>query len=103
MKSVVYKIVCRACNDKPYIYITETSRPVRERFNEHLSDTRLRWLSTGLGEHVLDRHPSFSHKNINNNFLINILSRNRDVADNKIDESMKIRDINPDLNTYTKS
>ena len=36
-------------------------------------------------------------------FLIEILSRNRDVADNKIDESIKIRDSNPNLNTYSTS
>ena len=103
IKNVVYKITCKTCQDKPYIYIGETSRPVRERFNEHLSDARLRRLGTGLGEHALDRHPTLSHKEMNNNFHIDILSRNRDVADNKIDESMKIRDINPNLNTVTQS
>ena len=33
--------------------------------------------------------------------LIEILSRNRDVADNKIDESIKIRDSNQNLNIYS--
>ena len=103
MTNVVYKISCNSCQDKPYVYIGETSRPVRERFKEHLSDARLRRLGTGLGEHVLDMHTELSHKEINSNFHIDVLSRNRDVADNKIDESIKIRDNNPNLNTYTKS
>ena len=104
-KNVVYKISCKKCSHdkKPYFYIGETSRPIRERFKEHLSDARLRKLGTGLGEHVLDIHTNLSNKEINGNFLIEILSRNRDVADNKIDESIKIRDSNPNLNTYSTS
>ena len=77
----------------------ETSRPVRERFKEHMSDARLRKLGTGLGEHVLDKHTDLCHKDVNSSFFIEILSRNRDVADSKIDESIKIRDCNPGLNT----
>ena len=90
-------------NKTPYCYIGETSRPVRERFKEHLSDGRLRKLGTGLGEHVLDKHTDLSNKDINSGFHVEILSRNRDIADNKIDESIKIRDSNPNLNTYSKS
>lgn len=104
-KNVVYKISCKKChtNKTPFCYIGETSRPIRERFKEHLSDARLRKLGTGLGEHVLDYHSNLSNKEINSGFLIEIMSRNRDMADNKIDESIKIRDYNPKLNTYTKS
>ena len=104
-KNVVYKISCKNCgnSNKRYFYIGETSRPVRERFKEHLSDARLRRLGTGLGEHILDSHLELSHKEINSNFHIEILSRNRDVADNKIDESIKIRDNTPNLNTYAQS
>ena len=91
-KNVVYKISCKSCQNttKPYFYIGETSRPVRERFKEHLSDARLRKLGTGLGEHVLDSHVSFSHKETNTNFHVEIISRNRDVADNKIDEGYSL-------------
>ena len=96
------KSLARPVPTKPYIYIGETSRPVRERYKEHLSDARLRRLGTGLGEHTLDRDFSLSHKEININFRIDILIRNRDVADNKI-ESMRIRDMNPNLNTFTTS
>ena len=105
MKNVVYKISCKRCkfDPNPYFYIGETSRPVRERFKEHLSDARLRKLGTGLGEHVLDHHTDLCHKDVNSSFFIEILSRNRDVADNKIDESIKIRDCDPGLNTYAKS
>ena len=104
-KNVVYKISCISCqnNKKSYFYIGETSRPVRERFKEHLSDARLRRLGTGLGEHILDSHTDMGVKEINSNFHIEIMSRNRDVADNKIDESIKIRSYNPNLNTYSQS
>ena len=105
IKNVVYKILCKECKKvhKSYFYIGETSRPIRERYKEHLSNARLRTLGTALGEHVLDLHSELGHKQINSNFQIEILSRNRDVADNKIDESIKIRDQNPNLNTYSKS
>ena len=103
IRNVVYKISCKNCKNKPYFYIGETSRPVRERFKEHLSDARLRRLGTGLGEHVLDNHIGLGNKEINTNFKLEIMSRNRDVADNKIDESIKIRNNNPNLNTYAKS
>ena len=105
LKNVVYKISCKIClsNKTPYCYIGETSRPVRERFKEHLSDARLRKLGTGLGEHILDKHTDLNNKVINVSFQIEVLSRNRDLADNKIDESIKIRDNNPNLNTFSKS
>ena len=103
-KNVVYKISCKICDSSKtrYCYIGETSRPVRERFKEHLSDARLRKLGTGLGEHVLDKHTDLNKKEVNGSFQVEILSRNRDIADNKIDESIKIRDKNPNLNTYSK-
>ena len=38
IKNVVYKISCKMCStgQTPYFYIGETSRPIRERFKEHL-------------------------------------------------------------------
>ena len=51
----------------------------------------------------MDHHRDLDNKVINRTFLVEIMSRNRDIADNKIDESIKIRDNNPNLNTYTKS
>ena len=99
-KNAVYNFFCcKKCSHdkKHYFYIGEISRPIRERFKEHLSGVRLRKLGTGLGEHVLDIHTNLSNKEINGNFLIEILSRYRDVADNKIYESIKIRDSNPNL------
>ena len=98
----MYKTSCKNCrnNNKSYFYIGEISRPVRERFKKHLSDARLRRLGTGLGGHILDSHTTLSHNGINSNFHIEILSRNRDVADSEIDESVKIRENTPNLNTY---
>ena len=34
-------------------YVGECTRPVRYRFNEHLSDARLRKTDTPLGEHIV--------------------------------------------------
>ena len=70
VKNVVYKISCKRCPRTKNI--GETSRPVRERFKEHLSDGRLRRLETGLGEHVLDYHTDLINKEINETFLIEI-------------------------------
>ena len=41
---------------------------------------------------MLDKLTELSDKEINVSFLVEIISRNRDVADNKIDESIQIRE-----------
>ena len=103
-KNVVNKISCINCqnNKKSYFRIGETSQPVRERFKEHLSDARLRRLGGGLGKGILYNHTDIGVKEINSHFHIE-MSRNRDAADNKVDESIKIRSYSPELNTHTQS
>ena len=84
-------------------YIGECTRPVRYRFNEHLSDARLRRTDTPLGEHVLDFHLKASNIQINTGFRIEILTAGRDCAEIKIAESIQIRNLKPTLNSMKSS
>ena len=105
LKHVVSNISCKRCkNDQMlYFYLGETSRPIREWFKKHLSDARLRRLGTGLGQHVLDKHTELSDREIIVFFFIEIITRNRDVAGNKIHESIQSRENNQNLNTFSNS
>ena len=104
-KSVVYRIVCKLCETTQHdeTYIGECTRPVRYRFNEHLSDARLRKLDTPLGEHTLHAHSQLPNEDLNNAFRIEILDRGKDCADIKIKESLHIRNLKPSLNTMQSS
>ena len=104
-KNVVYKITCKMCETKTrtQFYIGECTRPVRYRFNEHLSDARLRKPDTPLGEHITDFHINASNTEINAGFNIEILSSGRDSAEIKIAESIQIRNLKPTLNMMRSS
>ena len=84
-------------------YIGESTRPVRYRFNEHLSDARLRKLDTPLGEHIIDSHQNISNTDINQGFNIEILKTGRDCAEIKIAESIQIRNMKPTMNVMKSS
>ena len=56
-KNVVYKIKCNMCDDNTSIYIGETKRRVRERFNEQLRDAKNKIEDTSLGDHASKVHP----------------------------------------------
>ena len=104
-KNVVYKISCTTCeaNQRNECYVGECTRPVRYRYNEHLSDARRRKLDTPLGEHILHFHPDITADHINNMFHIEILDRGRDCAEIKIIESIQIRNLRPSLNSMKSS
>ena len=104
-KNVVYKVTCEMCQLKgqTHFYIGECTRPVRYRFNEHLSDARLRKPDTPLGEHVTDCHLDTSNAEINTGFKIDILCTGRDCAEIKIAESVQIRNLRPTLNVMRSS
>ena len=104
-KNVIYQITCNLCEAKQLneFYVGECTRPVRYRYNEHLSDARLRKLDTPLGEHVLKEHPDLSNTTINASFSIKILDRGKDCAEVKIKESIFIRDLKPSLNYMQSS
>ena len=104
-KNVVYQITCKECETerRDASYVGESTRPVRYRFNEHLSDARLHKMDTPLGEHILDHHSDLSNSHINHSFSIKLLDTGKDCADVKMQESMHIRKLKPNLNTMTSS
>ena len=105
IKNAIYKITCKPCEAQQHdeSYVGECTRPVRYRFNEHLSDARLRRLDTPLGEHTLQSHPDLSNAEVNKSFRIEIIDRGKDCADVKIKESIHIRNLKPSLNTMQSS
>ena len=100
-KNVVYKITCKLCAEKPGVYIGESKRRVRERFNEHVRDAKNKTRNTPLGDHIASMHPSSSITSTS--FSISIEKVCKDVADLKIAESVEIRNQKPNLNTQTSS
>ena len=100
-KNVVYKISCNLCNQNPAIYIGESKRRARERFNEHLRDAKNKTKNTPLGDHVQQAHPGSTISSTS--FKISIEQVCKDVADLKIAESIEIRNQRPCLNTQTSS
>ena len=100
-KNVVYKISCNLCTEKPAVYIGESKRRVRDKFNEHFRDAKNKTGNTPLGDHVTQMHPS--NKITSTSFKISIERVCKDVADLKIAESIEIRNQKPCLNTQTSS
>ena len=84
-------------------YIGESARPIRYRFNEHLSNARKRKPDTPLGEHITDFHFDTSDTEINAGFTVAILTSGRDNAEIKIAESIQIRKLKPTMNTMKSS
>ena len=100
-KNAVYKISCNMCDENQSVYIGESKRRVRERYNEHLRDAKNKTRNTPLGDHVNEKHPSVSITSTS--FHISILRVCKDVADLKIAESVEIRNQKPSLNTQVSS
>ena len=100
-KNVVYKINCELCIENPSVYIGESKRRVRERFNEHLRDAKNKTQNTPFGDHMAKKHPTcdITPKSLK----ISIERVCKDVADLKIAESIEIRNQRPCLNTQTSS
>ena len=101
IKNAVYKITCNLCDNESTIYIGETKRRIRDRFNEHFRDAKNKAKNTPLGDHVTQRHPSCTITS--SSFKISIERVCKDVADLKISESVEIRNQKPCLNTQTSS
>ena len=103
-KNVVYKISCKLCQEKgeENIYIGETKRPLRLRFNEHIRDAVNRTQETPMGDHFLEHHPSHP-QNSGIPLNIQILYRAKDHPDRKIAESVFIKKRRPQLNRNSTS
>ena len=102
-KNVVYKVTCGLCDETPSVYIGESKRRVRERFNEHIRDAKNKTNNIPLGDHIARRHPDRTITSTS--FKISILVERvfKDVADLKIAESIQIRNQRPNLNTQISS
>ena len=102
-KNVVYRLSCKTCEQEGQssIYIGETKRPVRLRFNEHIRDAQNATEGTPMGEHFKQRHSATDLDPVP--LQIKIMHRARDHPDRKIAESLLIRTHRPDLNANMTS
>ena len=82
------------------VYIGETRRSVRLRYNEHLRDAKNHKKDTPFGLHQT-KHPDVQLSSAN--VTIKIIHVAKDGPDRKIWESIFIRDLKPTLNTQTSS
>ena len=97
-KNVVYQVTCMICassGGSPQIYIGETKRCIRYRFDEHFRDGANCVQNTPLGDHMIAFHPNESEPRLS----VIILRRCRDSADRKIAEALAIRDKQPKMNS----
>ena len=103
-KNVVYEIRCELCRQDGHdcVYIGETKRPLRLRFNEHVRDLKNRTPDTPMGEHF-----QASHSNISVDgkvpLTVKVMYRSKDHPDRKIAESLMIRNHRPRLNSNDSS
>ena len=84
------------------LYIGETKRPVRLRFNEHLRDALNKSEDTPMGDHFREFHISVERER-NRLFKRRVLYRAKDHPDRKIAESLIIQKRHPQLNTCQSS
>ena len=103
-KNLVYRIRCKLCTDENVIYIGETKRPIRLRFNEHIRDIRHKTLDSPLGDHFRQKHADVNLTRTDDLPLeISIVCQTKDHPDRKISESLSIREETPVLNTNIAS
>ena len=104
-KNVVYEIRCNLCSSSP-LYVGETKRPIRERFNEHLRGIRNCQTDEEAYMKPVVNHFLWLHAdklNVDVPISIRILERTSDHVDRKIRETMHIRDTKPVLNDKSSS
>ena len=103
-KNVVYRLNCSMCKqgEKENIYIGETKRPVRLRFNEHVRDALHETEGTPImGDHFREHHSGSHVPPIP--LQIQVIYRARDHPDRKIAESLLIQKNRPALNSNLSS
>ena len=84
--NVVYRLKCLLCKDENCSYIGETSRVMKERWAEHISDRRKGLNSTGPTRHAKAFHGS----NFASNWELNILAVCKTNYERKIKDSLAI-------------
>ena len=98
-KNVVYQMECQLCAQGESVYVGETCRSVRLRYNEHMRDAKNNKLDTPFGLHQTKHSVQLDCSNVS----IKILHVSKDGPDRKIWESIFIRELQPTLNTQTSS
>ena len=98
-KNVVYQMECQLCAQGESVYVGETRRSVRLRYNEHMRDAKNNKLDTPFGLHQTKHSVQLDCSNVS----IKILHASKDGPDRKIWESIFIRELQPTLNTQTSS
>ena len=103
-KNVVYQIGCQICPGESTegLYIGETKRPLRLRFNEHVRDMINKTKDSPMGDHFREHHRDFTHGS-RIPLKIKVLYRSKDHPDRKIAESLMIRNTRPQLNSNVSS
>ena len=104
-KNVVYEIRCELCggNDREGIYIGETKRPLRLRFNEHVRDMMNGTKDTPMGDHFREKHSRSVILPSAVPLRVKILYKSKDHPDRKIAESLLIKRNRPTLNSNVSS
>ena len=104
-KNVVYELRCRICQGegRDGIYIGETKRPLRLRFNEHVRDMLGQTQDTPMGDHFRDKHSSRDTLGSTVPLQVKILYKSKDHPDRKIAESLLIKRYHPGLNSNVSS
>ena len=104
VKNVVYEIRCDICKEmnKEGIYIGETKRPLRLRFNEHVRDMLNKTQDSPMGDHFREHHGEVTHGS-SIPLKIKVLYKSKDHPDRKIVESLIIRKNRPQLNSNVSS
>ena len=99
-KNVVYEIRCGMCegDGRDGIYIGETKRPLRLRFNEHVRDALNRTPDTPMGDHFIGKHSGSQLRQGKVPLTIKVLHKSKDHPDRKIAESLLIKEYRPALN-----
>ena len=100
-KNVVYEIRCELCRgrERDGIYIGETKRPLRLRFNEHVRDMFNETEDTPMGDHFREHHSNTVTHGSDVPLKIKVIYKSKDHPDRKIAESLLIRKNRPQLNS----
>ena len=101
-KNVVYELTCTLCGA---MYIGESKRPLRLRFNEHLRCAVHETELTPIGDHFKSCHKEVPKavKLADPPLQVSVLMKTRDHPDRKIAESLCIRNKKPNLNENLSS
>ena len=97
LKDVVYCMSCTVCGD---LYVGETGRPVRERFQEHYRDAKTMAVRTPWGSHYKSEHreSSTSSPSFQPFHQAKILGRESSLPSRKYLEATEIRRRSPQVN-----